>query len=203
MTLHPSLHHLRQTFRDYAHSQAPDVFAFCGEALLEGHEETIPTINLSPVIERLPNLSPHTALATEAIFKAVLSAAPHVQWQQSYTANDPGIDAEHLANYGWFNLIAPSGPFKSNKLRLSIGYWEKGLSYPVHWHEPEEIYLTVAGSALYLSEGKAPVRGGAGATICNYSNQPHAAEFDEMPLLAAAFWRGDNLEAKSTLEASP
>lgn len=200
MTLHPSLHRLRQTFRDYAQSQAPDVFAFCGEALLEDHEEVALTANASPVIERLPDLASNTAPATQTIFHAVVDAAPHVQWRQSYTANDPGIDAEHLANYGWFNLIAPSGPFKSADLRLSVGYWEKGLSYPNHWHEPEEIYLTVAGSALYISQGRHAVRGGAGTTICHFANQPHAAEFDEMPLLAAAFWRGDNLEAKSTLE---
>ena len=80
-----------------------------------------------------------------------------------------------------------------------MGYWEKGLFYPRHWHEPEEIYLTIAGSATFLSDGRDPLDAGAGATICHYSNQPHAADFSNATLLAAAFWRGRELEAKPIL----
>ena len=84
-------------------------------------------------------------------------------------------------------------------MRLSIGYWGQELHYPHHWHKPEEIYLTLGGSVIYISEGRASVEGGPGTTICHYSYQPHAADFSKAPLLVAAFWRGKGLEAKSQL----
>ena len=198
--LHPSLYQLRDEFRRYAQEQAPDIFAFCGEALFEDHEEADHSPSILPAVEPLSQLGDRTAPATHSLYEAVKAAAPHLHWKQSYTIDDAGIDQNHLDNYGWFNLIAPSGPFVSDTMRLSVGYWGRGLTYPNHWHEPEEIYLTIAGSAIYVSDGREPVRGGPGATICHYANQPHSADFAEEPLLAAAFWRGSNLEKKSVLE---
>ena len=198
--IHTSLHQLREAIRRYAKEQAPDILSFCGEALFEDHAENPLPICLLPAVDQIPQLNDRTSQATKGLFEAILRAAPHLHWTQSYTIDDAGIDQHHLDNYGWFNLIAPSGPFVSDTMRLSVGYWGKGLTYPNHWHEPEEIYLTVAGSALYVSEGREPVKGGPGTTICHYSNQPHSADFADEPLLAAAFWRGDNLEKKSVLE---
>jgi hypothetical protein len=197
--LHPTLHHLRDAFRHYAATQAPDIASFCGAALNADHpEKPLPPSDL-PATKLLPALTSLTCEATAPLTAAVLAAAPHIAWRQSYTTADPGFDQHYLDTYGWFNLIAPSGPFVSTDLRLSVGYWGQGLHYPRHWHEPEEIYLTLAGRATYISEGRAPIDGGPGATICHYSSQPHAAKFPDAPLLAAAFWRGNNLEAKSGL----
>ncbi|MEM7214532.1 MAG: dimethylsulfonioproprionate lyase family protein [Pseudomonadota bacterium] len=200
--LDPNLFRLRETFRNYASGQAPDINAFCGEALFADHPEADLEPSTLPAVANIKDLSSSTADATRELFDAVVAAAPHVHWQQSYTTDDHGIDDFYLANYGWFNLIAPSGPFISNDIRVSVGYWGRGLTYPNHWHEPEEIYLTIAGSALYVSHGRMPVRGGPGTTICHYSNQPHSADFDQSPLLAAAFWRGNGLEAKSRFQES-
>ena len=198
--LHESLYHLREEFRRYAKEQAPDIFAFCGDALFADHEENTPTATVLSAVDQIHRLQNRTSIATQSLFEAVLDASSHLHWKHSYTTDDAGIDQNHLDNYGWFNLIAPSGPFVSDTMRLSVGYWGKGLTYPNHWHEPEEIYLTIAGSALYISEGREPVNGGPGTTICHYSNQPHSADFADEPLLAAAFWRGRNLEKKSVLE---
>lgn len=130
---------------------------------------------------------------------SIRSAANDVHRRRSKSSNDVGFEQNYLDNYIWFNLIAPSGPFISDSLWLSIGFWEQGLHYPRHWHKPEEIYLTVRGSAIYVSEGCASVESGPGTTICHYSNQPHAVDFSKAPLLAAAFRCGKGLEAKSQL----
>jgi len=196
-----SLHRLRQAFRDHAAEQAPDIASFAGVALTDEHAEVaLPPQNL-PATRHLAELADLACPATLPIVEAVINAAPHLHWRQSYTPDDPGFDTHYLENYAWINLIAPSGPFVSDDLRLSVGYWGKGLHYPNHWHEPEEIYLTLAGEARYISEGRADVLGGPGATICHYSNQPHAADMANAPLLAVAFWRGKNLEAKPGLPA--
>ncbi|MEM9330338.1 MAG: dimethylsulfonioproprionate lyase family protein [Pseudomonadota bacterium] len=196
-----SLYKLRDAVRDYARSQAPDIQSFCGDALFEDHDTQEIEVRTLAVVDKIGVLGDHCSPATQSLFDAVIAAAPHLYWQHSYTPEDDGIDQYYLDNSGWFNLIAPSGPFLSEKIRVSIGFWNKGLVYPNHWHEPEEIYLTIAGSAQYISHGRMAVRGGPGTTICHYSNQPHSAVFDEAPLLAAAFWRGDNLERKSVIEA--
>ncbi len=197
--LHPSLYALRDAFRTYVTAQAPDIEAFCGAALRAQHCEVALAVTDLPATQYLTGLAGMACPATLPIVDALLDAAPHLQWRQSYSEADDGFDAHYLAHYGWFNLIAPSGPFVSDDLRLSIGYWGKGLHYPWHWHAPEEIYLTLAGSARYISEGRADVSGGPGAIIAHVSNQPHAADMAEAPLLAAAFWRGDDLESKPGL----
>ena len=197
--LHQSLYDLRDAFRNYL-DIAPDIDAFCGSALRSDHRERHLDPNRLPLCENIGAMENMASPATQNLTSSVIAATPHLHWRQSYTLDDPGFDQHYLDNYGWFNLIAPSGPFVSDVLRLSVGFWGKGLHYPNHWHEPEEIYLTLAGSALYISDGRAPVEGGPGATICQFSNQPHSARFDKAPLLAAAFWRGDNLEAKSCLD---
>ena len=195
-----TLYALRDAFRYYVNRYAPDIASFCGDALNADHE-------IKPIEpRRLCGTDAFTAkdmTSTEPlqpIVNAVRAAADDVYWRQSYTLADQGFDQHYLDNYAWFNLIAPSGPFVSNDLRLSIGYWGQGLHYPRHRHEPEEIYLTLAGSAIYISDGRAAVDGGPGTTICHYSQQPHAADFSKSPLLAAAFWRGSELEAKSRFD---
>lgn len=199
MKLHPTLYGLRDAFRNYCTQYAPDIMAFCSDSLLQDHAERPLSAQSLEVCQKLLKQPPGACATTQSLLDAVRSATPHVCWRRSYTEKDAGIDAFYLSNYGWFNLIAPSGPFVSDTLRLSVGYWEKGLFYPRHWHEPEEIYLTIAGSATFLSDGRDPIDAGAGATICHYSNQPHAADFSNAPLLAAAFWRGRELEAKPIL----
>jgi len=197
---HPSLVALRQAFVDHAVAYAPDIQAFCGAMLADDLPAIEVTPQRGPAMALIDDLVAETCAATHPIVDAVKHASGHVAWRQSYTIEDPGFDADYLQNYGWFNLIAPSGPFVSDTMRLSVGYWGQGLSYPRHWHAPEEIYLVLAGRAVFMSEGRAEVDGGPGATIAHDSNQPHAIRMPDAPLLAAAFWRGPQLEATSGLE---
>ena len=186
--------------RAYIKAQAPDIAAFCGEALNQDFEFVELPNTQHAIVERLQGCIPLACDATKDLAKAVADAAPYMSWRQSYT-DDDGFNDHYLANYSWFNLIAPSGPFVCDTLRISVGYWEKGLFYPRHWHVPEEIYLVLAGEAKFISEGRSDVLGGAGTTIAHVSNQPHAAEMTG-PLLAMAFWRGDGLEGKSKFKGT-
>lgn len=200
--LHPSLVALRQAFADHAAAHAPDIQAFCGATLADDLPASAIRAQRGPATALVEGLEAETCVETQPVVTAIKHAAGHVAWRQSYTTKDAGFDAAYLRNYGWFNLIAPSGPFVSDTIRLSVGYWGQGLSYPRHWHVPEEIYLVLAGRAVFMSEDRAAVDGGPGTTIAHQSNQPHATRMPDAPLLAAAFWRGDQLEAKSGLENS-
>ena len=128
---------------------------------------------------------------------ALARAADRLHWQQTYT--EAQVGADYLARYGWFNLVSPDGPFLSDTLRLSVGYWGKGLVYPEHWHEPEETYVVLAGNAVFRSEHSGEVRLHPGDTRHHVSNEKHGMTMDQAPLLAAAVWSGRALTRKSVL----
>ncbi len=136
---------------------------------------------------------------TRTAVQAICDAVPDLRWQQSYTEAD-GFSAKYLNAYGWFNLISPDGIFRSDTIRVSVGYWGAGQHYKEHWHEPEEFYLVLAGSAEFHSAGSAPRHCKAGDVIHHASNQAHAIDITPGPLLAAAFWRGNGLLTKSSLK---
>lgn len=129
---------------------------------------------------------------------ALVGAIPGLPWQQTYTEAD-GFSREWLDNYGWVNLISPEGLYQSSEMRLSIGYWGAGQHYNEHSHAPEETYLILAGKARFHSEGRPARDAGPGDTIHHAPHQKHAIDMVPGPLLAAAFWRGEDLLKKSDL----
>ena len=132
--------------------------------------------------------------------QGILDHADHFYWQQSYTTADPGIDEHYLLNYGWTNLVASDGHFVNDQVRISLGYWGPGLKYPIHSHAPEEWYLILAGGCRMYSEGRGSYVVGPGAIIHHTPFQRHGFDRLEIPLLALAFWRGDDLQGKSKME---
>ncbi|MEM6421116.1 MAG: dimethylsulfonioproprionate lyase family protein [Pseudomonadota bacterium] len=150
-----------------------------------------------PVVEEIAEALDHDAPGTRAVVTAILQAAPVLRWQQSYAAAEVGED--FLAQYGWFNLVSPDGPFVHPDRRLSVGYWGQGLHYPRHWHRPAEIYAVLAGEALFIADGRQDIRLGPMGTTTHPPDLPHAALMDRAPLLALGLWKGEGLMAKPTL----
>ena len=151
-----------------------------------------------PVCKLLPSALNQSSDQTRPAVAALIDAAPDLQWRQTYTQAD-GFSRDWLNNYGWINLVSPEGLFFSDEIRVSLGYWGAGQHYDEHSHAPEEIYLILAGGARFHAKGRAPIDAGPGDTIHHLPHQKHAIDMDPGPLLAAAFWRGENLLRKSDL----
>lgn len=149
-------------------------------------------------IEELADAGRQVSKATAPAVAALASGLPRLRWQQTYTEAD-GFTREWLDNYGWVDLISPEGLYQSEEMRLSIGYWGAGQHYGEHSHAPEETYLILAGQARFHSEGRPAWDAGPGDTIHHAPHQKHAIDMVPGPLLAAAFWRGDDLLKKSDL----
>ncbi|MDQ2092220.1 dimethylsulfonioproprionate lyase family protein [Marimonas arenosa] len=179
-------------------SATPALGAFVGDRL-ERLDYNRPEPRALPVTDRLPALMSLAGPQTIELTFSVLAAAPHLCWQQSYSEDQVG--AHYLANYGWFNLVAPDGPYATDALRVSVGYWEQGLSYPQHHHAPEEIYCVLAGGARFDSAGRAPIEAAPGTLVHHAPNQSHGFSMRAAPLLAMAFWKGDGLSDISTLDS--
>ncbi len=151
--------------------------------------------NTLPVVTLLADMAVKSSPETQALTQAIIDGADHLRWQHSYSADQVG--AAYLKKYGWFNLISPDGPFVSTELRVSMGIWGQGLYYPEHWHEPEEKYCVLAGGAKLMAKGRAPRYVYAGGIVHHESNQPHAMDMKDSPLLALAIWRGGALTRPS------
>jgi len=184
--------------RSVVKKSLPEVREFVGDSLSKDFELKEPVPKTLPVVAHLTSVATRPDDVTALLVDAIIAARDVLHWQQSYSQAD-GFDEDYLARYGWFNLISPDGPFVSEDLRVSVGYWGEGLFYKEHWHEPEEIYLVLSGAATFISEGRAPRACTIGETVFHESNQPHAIDMTPGRLLAMAFWRGNALVVKPGL----
>ena len=169
---------------------------FAGQMTDLRHQRADP--HLLPVCGLLPGTLPLSSETTRPVVSALIDAAPTLHWQQTYTEAD-GFSRDWLDNYGWINLISPEGLFVSDQIRVSIGFWGAGQHYDEHSHAPEEVYLVLAGGARFHAETREPIDATPGDIIHHRPHQKHAIDMTPGPLLAAAFWRGEDLLRKSDL----
>lgn len=177
----------------------PALCAFVGDAL-EGLDLRPTAPRSLPVIPQITACTARTTALTAPLTETIRAVAPMLHWKQSYT--EAQVGAHHLANYGWFNLVSPEGPYVNADMRVSVGYWAQGLIYPGHRHLPEEIYCVLAGGGRFETEGRAPVEAGPGTLVHHPSNILHGMDLHSEPLLAMAFWTGEALLRVSDLEST-
>lgn len=136
-------------------------------------------------------------LATERGFKpnqydalqdAIIAASPIARWRETYKGTNIGQD--FMDRFGCYSIIGEGGPFRSERLWLWIVYMPPGLDYPWHDHPAEEIYLVVAGSAVFRKAGVEDQILHPGDTTFHVGSQPHAMETLDQPVLCLVAWRG-------------
>ena len=150
-----------------------------------------------PVCRWVASLEPLAAPATRALVRDFVAAADFLEWRQTYSAVDFG--PEFLERYAWTELVGLRGPIGSEKVACGFLMLGPETEYPAHAHEAEEIYLPLAGEALWMRGEESFVARAPGAMIEHSSWTPHATKTREDPLLALYVWRGGNLAAKSEI----
>lgn len=153
-----------------------------------------------PVCRWLDSLEPLAAPQTRALVREFVAAAEILEWRQTYSAADFG--PEFLDSYGWTELIGLRGPIPSETVACGFLMLGPRIEYPTHAHEAEEIYLPLAGEALWMRGGEDFVARAQGAIVEHSSWTPHATRTREQPLLALYVWRGGDLAAKSKIVAN-
>ena len=124
--------------------------------------------------------------------KATQAILPFGNWKQTYTEAEVGYG--FLQDYGYIELFGPDGHYHCDTLRAYVGYWGRGLYYPWHRHEAEEIYCVVSGGGLFEAEGAQPRKLGPRECQFHASNQPHALTMSDGPILTFVLWRGAGME---------
>ena len=133
-----------------------------------------------------------TGLLTEdysELRDAFILASPYAHWRQTYKGTTVG--KKFLAEFGCYGLIGPESPFQSEKIRAWVVYMPKNFYYPWHHHPAEEMYLCLAGEAVFRRENYTDIRLGSGGIIEHSANQSHSMETLEHPIMAYVIWRNE------------
>jgi len=153
-----------------------------------------------PGLRHLAQASAQAAPFSAPFAAALAAAAPTLTWRRSYS--EALVGADFWDNYGWTELVGLSGRARSEKLACGVMLLGAHVTYPLHHHEAEEMYVPLSGTAdwklgLHPWEALAP-----GSVIHHPSNESHAMRTGESALLALYLWRSDNLAQKSRLDAA-
>jgi Dimethlysulfonioproprionate lyase len=151
-----------------------------------------------PVVAALRTLSRFAAPRTKALVDAIAALADELDWRQTYTRADFG--QRFLDNYGFSEWIGERGAFMSDRVACGVLLLGPNIEYPAHSHEAEELYLPLAGQAMWRAGPSDWRLREPGTWIHHPSWTIHAMRTGADPLLAAYVWRAGDLSAKSRIE---
>jgi quercetin dioxygenase-like cupin family protein len=114
--------------------------------------------------------------------------SPRLQWKRRNSSSPDGTNFHD----GHANALVagPGGLEERDEVWIGISLLASHVRYPDHRHQPEEVYVSLAGGAWWNSnmEWTTP---GPGGLIYNEPNVLHAMRTDEQPLLAIwCLWLG-------------
>lgn len=144
-------------------------------------------------------LNRETGLYSDALpeFRdAFVTAGSVAHWRETY--RQANIEQYFLDRFGCYALIGKGGPWVSARMSSYMVYMPPNLYYPWHHHPAEELYLVVAGEAEFMREGADPETLRPGDHSFHASNQPHAMQTRDHPVMAYVVWR-NNLETLPVL----
>ena len=76
---------------------------------------------------------------------------PLAYWRDTYAGTN--VSDRFMDEFGCFSLIGHNGFFKSDRMNAWMVYMPAGLYYPWHQHPAEEMYLCLAGEAVFKKDG--------------------------------------------------
>ena len=153
--------------------------------------------NRLPAIDCLGAAAAHAEPHSRKLLELFNKHKEDLFWEQSYKKEDDLVPDKMLANYGFAEILGSRGPFVSNRVRSGIGIYGAGVHYPRHWHEAEEIYLPLSGSAKFTIDGKTTEHG-SGEVVFVASNTPHSFVVnEERSLVLFYLWQAGELRQTS------
>lgn len=149
-----------------------------------------------PAINSLSEMEHLLLPEARSLFQTLMDASLVLAWRNSYSIED-GFGQEYLDRYAWCDIIGPHGVFISHQYRIGFGYWRKGLFYPAHSHEPEEIYWVLGGGGRFSKFHEPAQHRAPGSVIHHQPFDWHSIDMTDNPMLVLFFWKGANLHRKS------
>ncbi len=151
-----------------------------------------------PVLSWMPAAVTAAEKQTEFMVRMLYSLANHLNWGQTYAAQDFGAD--FLERYGWTEFIGLRGPIASDRMACGILFLGPEIKYPRHSHEAREVYVPLTGPTLWQRGDQDWDYRAPGQLIFHAPWEPHAMRTETAPLLAIYLWHGGNLVQKSRID---
>ena len=125
--------------------------------------------------------------SNKKIHKLISSLSFHVKWENGYTEKD--VSKNFINNYGFFELIGPTGHFKTSEMALYVNYLDKNTYYPLHNHEAEELYFIISGKAKFENHNGDYDILTSNKTRFHKSFEPHAITTYNNQILSFVIWK--------------
>ena len=139
------------------------------------------------VTTKLASWSESDVDTNKKIHKILSSLSFHVKWENGYTEKD--VNNNFLNNYGFFELIGPTGHFKTSEMALYVNYLDKNTLYPLHNHEAEELYFIISGQAKFENNNDDYEILTSNKTRFHKSFEPHAITTENKQILSFVIWK--------------
>lgn len=123
---------------------------------------------------------------------------PELRWEQSYRREDKLVPDRMLDTSAFAEILGSRGPFVSDRIRSGIGVYGREVHYPRHWHQAEEVYLPLSGSARFHIDGETVERG-PGDVVFVASDTPHGFTVNpDRALIVFYLWQAGDLRQTSS-----
>jgi len=152
------------------------------------------TNNYHPVTGYLNALLQTGNSSTKTLLEKVSHVIYKLPWNYSYQVREDIPDLEQ--NIAFAEIIGPEAPFRSNSVCLGLTIIGPQTLYPNHHHPAVELYLVVAGTAVWTKEGVSNSYP-PGTYILHPSQVNHSMQTFAEPLLAIYTWSGKDVFSKS------
>ncbi len=159
----------------------------------------VPSAHL-PAREWLTRMAPCASPGSGKMLRLFEQYRDALCWEQSYTKEDGVVGEEMLRAYGFAEIVGKQGPFLSDRVRSGIGVWGPRITYPIHRHQAEEIYIVLAGSAVFTVGDGSHRECGQDEVVHVPSMTPHGFRTREDPLAVYYIWRNGDLREISTFD---
>ena len=136
---------------------------------------------------KLASWSESDVASNKKIHKIISSLSFYVKWENGYAEKD--VNKNFLNNYGFFELIGPTGHFKTSEMALYVNYLDKNTLYPLHNHEAEELYFIISGEAKFENNNGDNEILTSNKTRFHKSFEPHAITTNNNQILSFVIWK--------------
>ena len=144
-------------------------------------------INSIAVTQIFSNWKSEGNQQTDKVHNLLSNLSNHVNWQNGYDKKDANI--KFLENFGFFELIGPTGHFISSEMALYVNFINEKTYYPWHNHEAEELYFVISGEAKFDSENEDPMILKSKDTRFHKKFQPHSIITTSSKILSIVIWK--------------
>lgn len=120
---------------------------------------------------------------------AIADLSPALHWTYSYPPSPHRHDLS--ARIAFCQIVGNRGLLASDRVHIGLTLLAPDTAYPPHAHPATEVYLVIAGTALWQAGADIVAPRLPGSIVLHPSSVPHAMTTKSEPLLAIWTWRGD------------